>query len=53
MYVLNIIEKLNKFMEPVDNWITEHYRNPFLWIGLFFGGLLVFFLTYDALKKEK
>lgn len=37
----------------VKEWIIAHQSNPFLWIGLFLAGLLVFFITYNALQREK
>lgn len=48
--MLNSIEDVtNKFQD----WIIENQSNPILWIGLLVVGLAVFFLTYNALQKEK
>lgn len=53
MYVLSFLDKLENFLRPFNEWIAEHHRNPFLWLGIFFGGLLIFAWAYDALRKEK
>lgn len=39
--------------ENFKNFIIENSSNPVLWISLFFGGLLLFFFTYNALNKQK
>ena len=51
--ILTIIDKLNEWVEPFHTWLDNHHNNPFLWLGLFLGGLAVFFITYGALSKEK
>ena len=51
------MEQIKEFIvnapENFKNFIIENSRNPILWIALFFGGLLVFFLTFNALNKNK
>lgn len=49
----NIWESLEKASEEVKNWIIAHQSNPLLWVGLFLLGLVVFFVTYNALQREK
>lgn len=51
--VLNIIDDLNKKSESLRDWIAEHVDNPLFWIVVFCVGILVFFLTYNALQTEK
>lgn len=50
---LSIWSELNKTAENFKEWIIQHSNNPLLWISLFLIGLLVFYLTYSALQKEK
>lgn len=45
-FIINIPENFKSF-------IIDNNTNPLLWIGLFFIGILVFFLTYNALNKNK
>lgn len=49
----SIWKALQDGSDNARNWIIEHQSEPALWIGLFFLGLLVFFVTYNALQKEK
>lgn len=49
----NIWESLQKGSESIKNWIIAHQSNPLLWVGLFLLGLVVFFVTYNALQREK
>ena len=39
--------------ENFKNFIIDNSHNAILWICLFFGGILIFFLTYNALNKNK
>lgn len=49
----NIWESLVKASDSVKDWIIDHQGNPLLWVGLFLIGLVVFFITYNALQREK
>lgn len=40
-----------KLWEPVFEFLNENRNSPFLWIGLFLIGLLIFKFTYDALNR--
>lgn len=44
--------KLEKFVEPLREWIFKHYNNPLLWVTLFVGGLIIFRIAYEALNKD-
>lgn len=35
------------------DFIINNSENPVLWICLFFGGILIFWATYNALNKNK
>jgi hypothetical protein len=39
--------------ENFKNFIIENNTNPVLWVALFFIGILVFYLTFNALNKNK
>lgn len=49
----NIINTLDKWMEPIKDFIVKHQSNPILWLALFGLGLFVFITVYRALQKEK
>lgn len=53
MYMLNIIDSINKVAESFKGWIIENGSNPILWIGIILGGLAIFGITYNALSKNK
>ncbi len=50
--VLSIIDSISKVAKDFQGWIIENGNNPVLWVGLFFLGLLIFYITYNALHKD-
>ena len=42
--ILNIIDKLNEWVQPFKAWVDANHNNPLLWIGFFVIGLAVFFM---------
>lgn len=50
--LLNIVDSINKVAKDFQGWIIENGSNPILWIGLFFAGILIFYITYNALHKD-
>lgn len=50
--LLGIIDTLEKWGDNVREFLIDSGRNPVIWIGLFVLGLVVFFLTYNALHKD-
>ncbi len=48
-----VTEAIVNAPENFKNFIIDNGSNPLLWICLFFGGLLIFFLTFNALNKNK
>lgn len=50
--ILNIVDSINKVGKDFQGWIIENGKNPVLWIGLFLGGLLLFFMVYNYLHKD-
>ena len=53
LYVLSIMDEINKTLEKFKDWVVEHYNNPIVWVCFFLIGLLVFQMTFSALQKEK
>ena len=52
--ILNLWETINKGANNFKEWIiTNGTNNPFLWVCMFFLGILVFVLTYNALHKDR
>lgn len=51
--MLEIKEAIVNIPDNFKSFIIDNNTNPLLWICLFFGGLLVFFLTYSALNKNR
>ena len=47
------MDKINDFLGGVKDFMIDNSDHAILWIVLFFGGILVFFLTYNALNKNK
>lgn len=43
---------LEKLLEPIHDFIVANHSNPFLWIGIFIGGITLFLYVYDRLRKE-
>lgn len=51
--MLTIMDSINKAGDSVKDFFISSDRNPVIWIGLFLIGIVVFFLTYNALNKNK
>ena len=49
----NIMNAIEEASNSFQDWIIENQSNPILWIGLLVAGMAIFFLTYNALQKEK
>lgn len=49
----NVVKVVTDISENFKKFITDNDGNMFLWMGLFFGGLALFYLTYNALNKNK
>lgn len=48
-----VIEAMDKFMQPIKDFLIKHQGNPILWLALFGLGIFVFATVYRALQKEK
>lgn len=51
--VLNVIDDLNKFIKPVQQFINNNYRNPFFWVTIVGIVLVIFTVAYAYLHKDK
>ena len=51
--ILGIMETLEKWGEEFQGFLLDNSRNPVVWVGMFLLGLVVFFLTYNALNKHQ
>lgn len=52
-YTLTIMEKLDEWSKKFENWITDNYNNPILWVGILAFGILLFKVLYDGLNKKQ
>ena len=50
--ILNIIDKLNEWVQPFRNFVDNNHMNPLMWLAFFVIGLVVFFWTYSVLHKD-
>ena len=48
----DIWNKINEFGVDVKNFFLENNINPFLWVGLFLLGLIIFEFVYKKLSKD-
>lgn len=37
---------------PIGRFISEHFDNPFMWVGLVLIVLIIFSLGYNSLHKD-
>lgn len=47
-----MMDWLENVSSNFKDWIAAHGSNPFLWVGIFLAGLLIFAITYNALTKR-
>ena len=54
--VLSLWENIGNFFtnmgEAIKNFFLTYGSNPFLWVGIIVVGLVIFELTYQALKTK-
>lgn len=50
---LSIIDSLNEWVRPIKAWLDANHSNPMMWLAFFIIGVAVFFMTYDALHKDR
>ncbi len=51
----NLIRSIENYFgqyESLGDFFLSNTRNPFLWIGIFIVGLIIYMFVYNALKKE-
>ena len=49
---MDVIDKLNEWIEPFRNFMMENHNNPIVWMAIFLIGLAVFAFTYNALHRD-
>ena len=52
VYALDILKKLDEWSSKFEEWITDNYSNPILWVGILAFGILLFKVLYDGLNKK-
>lgn len=45
-YLLRFYKWVEKLIEPARNWLFENHANPFIWIGITIGTVLMFAVIY-------
>lgn len=50
--MLNIVDKIDDFIQPFKSWVVNNHNNPFMWLAFVLIGIAVFAITYDALNKH-
>lgn len=53
MIHLSIWTSITDFFGGLEQWFIEQSSDPLLWLGLFFGGLLLFGIAFNALNKQR
>ncbi len=48
-FLVKIYKWLGNLIEPIRTWLFENHNNPFLWIGLNVGIILIFSVVYRSL----
>ncbi|MDD3392661.1 MAG: hypothetical protein PHE54_03900 [Bacilli bacterium] len=51
--ILSIIDSLDNLIKPFRDFVFENYSNPFMWLGFLIIGILLFYILYNVLQKEK
>ena len=49
----NFMNSLEELSNNFQDWIIENQSNPILWVGFLLAGMAVFYVTYNALQREK
>ena len=51
--ILTISETIKNWAEDFKEFVIEQGENPLFWIIAFFLGIVIFWITYGALHKDK
>ena len=49
---LSIIDKINEWIEPFKNFITNNHGNPMMWLMFVLIGIAAFSIAYGALHRN-
>ena len=50
--MLNIVDKLNEWIEPFKNFVMKNHDNPMMWLGFIIIGIFVFSTVFGALHRN-
>lgn len=50
--ILNIVDTINEWIEPFQNWINKNHDNPIMWFGLILLGVAIFSITFSSLHRN-
>lgn len=42
-----------KIFDPIGKFVSSHYDNPFMWVGIVLIVLIIFSLGYNSLNKDQ
>lgn len=51
--MLNIVDKLNEWIEPFNDFINKNHDNPIVWFLFFIGCVAIITMVFDSLHKNE
>lgn len=48
---LGIMKKLEEWSSKLEQWITDNYSNPLLWVGILILGVLLLKIILSSVNK--
>lgn len=50
--ILNVLDTLQKWIEPFRDFVFRHHDNPLFWVVVILIAMALFFVGYAALHKD-
>ena len=50
---LDIVDKINEWLQPFNDFISKNHGNPLVWGAFFLGGVAIFTMVFDSLHKNE
>ena len=50
--MLNIVDKLNEWIEPFKNFVMKNHSNPMMWLVFVLIGIFAFSVVFGALHRN-
>ena len=50
--MLNIVDKLNEWIEPFKNFVMKYHDNPMMWLAFVLIGIFAFSVVFGALHRN-